>query len=279
MKNKFLLILIIFCFPTSKMFAGFPIGQGRWLLVPTYTRYEATNYWDNLGTLTPFDNKGMFQSNYLGLYGGFGIGRDLDLVFNIPYVTNRFIQNNSEIAKLSTVGDVSVGLCYFLNHYDYFKHLSLTGSLIFPMYPVDLETDLVPGFSSTGGEIKLGLSGTATGNFLKDSYYDVEAGVKTYFNGGPTQLFGNAALGVPLDEDASWKINGTLNAITSGSGNSDAISKNPYINTDFSYVRLSIGIGKKINRHVTVWGSIFKDIAGRSIGQGSGFSTYLVFNF
>ena len=43
-----------------------------------------------------FANNGRYQSNYLGLYGGYGIGRDVDLVFNIPYVTQSYFGKWSE---------------------------------------------------------------------------------------------------------------------------------------------------------------------------------------
>lgn len=273
MKNrifKTLVTLAAFVAMQQESFAGFPIGNGRWLLVPTYTRYTAQSYWDANGVTKNFDASGRYQSNYLGLFGGYGIGRDVDLVFNIPYVTQSYFENGSKIEQLSSVGDVSVGLSYFLNHYDYYKHLSITASLIFPMYDNIPNTYLLPGFGSAGAEVKLGLAGTNTQK-LKDTYYDVEGGIRHYFNaGGPTMLFANATFGVPINED--WKISGTLNAVSASSNGANSTSSaayNPYINRDFSYLRGTIGLGRRLDRNITLWGSIFRDFTGTSIDRKS----------
>ena len=269
------LVLSISFLQTVK--AGFPVGNGRWLLSPTYTRYFADGYWDNTGVFNNFTNKGRYESDYFGLYGGVGIGRDVDLVFNVPFVLQRYMENGQVQESLSTVGDVTVGLSYFLNHFDYYKHLSITGSLIFPAYPSIEQTYLLPGFNSSGGEIKMGLAGTNTST-LKDTYYDIEAGIRTYFNaGGPTMFFANATLGVPFNED--WKLSGTFNLVSSNSSTGFLTPTNIFINRDFSYFRGNISLGRRINRNITWFASIFRDFSGRSIGQGQGFSTYMVFKF
>lgn len=282
MKNillKIVFVLTLCVVFQQNSFAGFPIGNGRWLLVPTYTRYSASSYWNSTGTTKNFDNNGLYQSSYLGLYGGFGVGRDLDILFNIPYVSNRYTTNGVDAEPpLQSTGDVTVGFCYFLNHYDYYKHLSITGTFIIPTYPTIEGTTLLPGFGSAGFEGKIGLAGTNT-ETLKDSYYDLEAGFRTYFNNGaPTQFFINTTLGIPLDED--WSIKGSLNFLTSSSSITSAdVNPNIFTNTNFSYVRATLGIGRRLNRNMALWGSIFKDISGRSIGQGSGFSIYAVIKF
>ena len=278
-KTLFTIVLLIGIGQTS--FAGFPIGNGRWLLVPTYTRYAADGYWNKDGISSSFPNKGRYQSNYLGLYGGYGMGRDLDFVFNIPYVRQTYIENGVSQEQLSTIADMTFGLSYFLNHFDYYKHLSITGSLIIPGYSDTLQTYLLPGFGSTGFEAKLGLAGTNT-NKLKDTYYDVEGGIRTYFNSGtPTVFFANATFGVPLDAE-DWKISGTLNAVSASSpltNNSINSKLNPFINRNFNYLRGTLAIGRRIDRNIALWASIFRDFAGTSIGQGKGFSVFAVIKF
>lgn len=270
----FLAILLLVA--AKPVYAGFPIGQGRWLLVPTYTHYSAENYWDANRVLTPAPNGERFTSNYFGLFGGFGIGRDLDLVFNIPYITNTRTQNNAIVEQFSGLGDVSLGLSYFLNHFDYYKHLSVTASILVPGYSNIPNTFILPGFASIGTEVKLGFCGTNTTN-LKNSYYDLEAGIRHYFNtGGPTQFFGNATLGAPLDDN--WKISGTLNYVNSTSklGNSAVPVLNPNLNRDFDFLRGNLSLGYRLNRNMSLWGSIFSDFLGRNIGQGRGLSIYMV---
>ena len=283
MKNKLFKALLTIAFVVSLQqasYAGFPIGDGRWLLVPTYTHYTATSYWDANGKSVAFPKNGQFTSEYLGLYGGYGINRDLDLVFNLPYVTNSYSENGVKTGQLSAIGDAKIGLSYFLNHYDYNKHLSVTGSLIIPMYENIPNTDLLPGFASLGVEAKIGLAGTNTKS-LKNVYYDIEGGFRNYFSaGGPFVFFANATVGVPIDED--WKINGTLNYVSSSSNGSNISTSNnynPYINKDYTYLRGTLALGRRIDRNISIYGSIFKDFSGTNIGQGQGFSIFAVIKF
>jgi hypothetical protein len=276
-KTLFTLLLVVSMHQIS--YAGFPIGNGRWLLVPTYTHYAADGYWDSKGIANNFTNTGRYQSNYLGLYGGYGIGRDLDFVFNVPYVSQSYIENGSVLETLSSVGDMSFGLSYFINHFDYYKHLSITGSVIIPGYPNIQNTYLLPGFSSPGFEAKIGLAGTNT-NKLKDVYYDIEGGFRTYFNaGGPNVLFANATMGVPLDAE-DWKMSGTLNVVSASSSvTSTNTAYNPYINRNFNYFRGTLALGRRLDRNIALWASIFADFSGTSIGQGKGFSIFAVIKF
>jgi protein XagA len=273
--KKIVLILVVALSFTTTSKAGFPIGQGRWLLVPTYTQYNASGYWDENRQSNLYSNGGSFRSNYFGLYGGYGIGRDVDLVFNLPYVNQIFTENNTVIEQLQTSADAMIGLKYFLNHYDYFKHLSITGSLLIPMYQAQ-NTQLLPGFGSPGIEVKLGLAGTNTTR-LKDTYYDIEGGIRHYFNPGePTQLFANATLGTPIGED--WKLSGTLSGVTS----SASIPNQPInalVNRNFDYLRGTITLGRRIDRNISLNAAIFTDFLGRNIGQGRGFSIFAVIKF
>lgn len=274
MKKVVLILLVALSFATTSK-AGFPIGQGRWLLVPTYTQYNASGYWDDNRQANLYSNNGTFRSNYFGLYGGYGIGRDVDLVFNLPYVNQIFAENNTVVEQLQTTADAMIGLKYFLNHYDYFKHLSITGALLIPMYQAQ-NTQLLPGFGSPGIEVKLGLAGTNTTR-LKDTYYDIEGGIRHYFNPGePTQLFANATLGTPIGED--WKLSGTLSGVTS----SASIPNQPInalVNRNFDYLRGTITLGRRIDRNISLNAAIFTDFLGRNIGQGRGFSIFAVIKF
>ncbi len=282
MKNrilKSLLTVALFVTMQQESFAGFPIGSGRWLLVPTYTHYTADGYWKPDGTSTNFDNNGQFQSDYFGLYGGYGIDRDWDLVFNLPYVTNTYSTNGVQTEQLSAMGDAKIGLTYFLNHYDYTKHLSVTGSLIIPLYD-NLQTQLLPGLGSVGIEAKIGFAGTNTKS-MKNVYYDLEGGFRNYFSStGPFVFFANATVGVPLGED--WKISGTLNYVSSSSGGTNVSTSaiyNPYINKDYSYLRGSLALGRRLDRNISLYASIFRDFNGTNIGQGQGFSVFAVIKF
>jgi len=275
-----LIVLLLVMFQQTAR-AGFPIGKGRWLLVPTYIHYSATGYWDDNRQLQSYTYSGKFTSNYFGLYGGYGINRDLEFVFNVPYVIQTY-SSTTIYQQNSNLGDVMLGLCYYLNHFDYYRHLSITGSLIIPFYSNDTTTSTayakVPiGFGVFGIEAKLGYAGTIQGNFLHNCYYDLDAGIRQYFaTQGPTQLFFDATFGVPLDQD--WKASATLRGVTSSSSSTLSTTNNS-VNTNFDYIRGEIAIGRKVNRNVSFWGSLFTDLRGKDIGKGSGFSIFAVIKY
>jgi hypothetical protein len=262
--------------------AGFPIGQGKWLLVPTYNYYSATKYWDAQRVVTPYPKNGRFSSNYLGLYGGYGIKRNLDFIFNVPFIIQTYSDTDS-LKQLSSLGDVNLGLSYYFNSNDYNKHLSLTGSVIIPFaqsYASTSSSSLIAypaiGYHAFGVEAKFGYAGTNT-TTLKNVYWDMEVGLRQYFSYlGPTQFFFNATMGVPLNDD--WKLFGSMNYVTSHS-NATFQSTSDGVNRDFDYLRFTIGILARLSKNASVGASIFTDVTGRNIGCGSGFSLFAVFKF
>ena len=278
--------LIFFCIATILIVqnarAGFPIGKGRWLLVPTFNHYVATSYWDNGRNLNDFSKTGnaKFVSNYFGLYGGYGINRDWEFVFKLPFISNRYV-DTGYLEQNTGFGDVNLGITYYLSHYDYYRHLSLTGTLIIPFYHNDttnLKHTLL-GYGVMGIEGKLAYAGTNQ-NFLKKTFYDLEFGVRQYFaTEGPTQLFTNLTFGVPIDEN--WKIAGTLRGVTSSSPyqtlNANLVTAQ--VNRDFDYLRFELAGGVKATRSTSIWASVYTDLIGRHIGKGSGYSLFAVIKF
>ncbi|MGL1190210.1 hypothetical protein ACSTLK_24205, partial [Vibrio parahaemolyticus] len=76
---------------------------------------------------------GRFTSHYFSLYGGYGISEKVDFVASLPYVIQRRQETNLTEQNAS-FGDTTLGLRYLLNSFDYYKFLSITGSLIVPLY-------------------------------------------------------------------------------------------------------------------------------------------------
>lgn len=272
--KKIIILAITTLLFNQTIFAGFPVGKGRFKLVPSYNFYNARGYWDNNGTYNAYTNNGKFTSNYFGVFFSAGISRNLDFVGTIPVV----IQTQSETGKITSVagiGDISLGLSYFLSHFDENTHLSLTGSVIIPGY----QNTILPyiGFQSFGTEVKLGVAGS-TQRYYRNPYYDIELGVRQYFNTfGPTQAFANITGGIPLSEQ--FKIAGTVSGISSSSVESSFNSTNLSYNRSFSYIRLTAMGGYTINEKWSIWGSIFTDVTGKSVGKGSGVSLFAVIKF
>ncbi len=269
-----LLVLLVTMLPFSR--AGFPIGYGRYLVIPGYNYYTARGYWDGNRAYNPYPS-GSFSSHFFGIYGGYGVGRRVNFMYNLPFVA-QVDNNTSGDNKLATtvgLGDASVGLSYYFNDFDNNHHVSLTGSLIVPLYANATKPYI--GFQSFGAEVKLGFAGSATGGF-RNPYYDIEFGVRQFFSdGGPTQLFANITGGVPVSDD--WKLSGTLSGVNSISSAVAGTTAFYNYNKSFDFIRIAANAGRVINDNVSIWGGLYTDIAGRSVGRGSGLSLSAVLKF
>lgn len=272
MKHK--LILVVALFITANCFADFPlVKKGKYLIVPSYNLYQAKGYWDNSGNYQSFNNNGRFTSHYFSLYGGYGLSDKADFVASLPYVIQRRQENNLTEQNAS-LGDATLGLRYLLNSFDYYKFLTITGSLIVPLYS-NASTKLpYTGFQQVGGEVKMSLSGTNRER-LKNTYYDVNAGLRQYFSSeGPTQLFFDALFGIPLDDFN--KVTFSMSGVNSTSSLNTFNPNNLFLNRQFSYFRLQAGYGRKIDQNYQIFFTIFSDITGKNTGKGGGGSISLV---
>ncbi len=277
--KKITLLLVATVAFVQISWAGFPIGFGRWMLTPGYNFYLARGTWDKSGNYSAYSN-GTFNSHYIGFSGGYGLSRRLDFLFTLPIVVqldNNTGGNGSFLA--GGFGDAKLGLSYFFTDFDAINHVSLTGSLIIPLYTNRPSPYPVLGYQSFGTEVKLGFSGSATGGF-RNPYYDMEFGVRQYFDSdGPTQLFANITGGVPLDDD--WKISGTISGVNSLSTSTTVVTPGKGYNftKNFEYVRSAFNIGRVINENVSIWGGLYADIWGSNCARGSGVSVSAVIKF
>lgn len=270
---KYMLTLVFFALISSVVYAGFPIGRGKHLLVPSYNLYQAKGYWDANGNYVDYTNSGKFVSHYFGLYGGVGLTEKLDFIGNINYTMQRKTETNFS-EQNSSFGDATLGVQYLLNSFDYYKFLTVTGSFIIPLYQNDVAKQPYAGFQQVGGEVKLGFSGTNRER-LKNTYYDINFGVRQFFNSeGPTQVFYDALFGVPLDD--LNKLTFSFSGINSSSTQNTFNPNNLLLNREFSYFRLTMGYGRKINQNYQFFVNIFSDITGKNTGKGSGGSISLV---
>ncbi len=175
----------------------------------------------------------------------------------------------------ASLGDAKVGLQYLLNSFDYYKFLTVTGSLIIPLYTNTAGKEPYTGFQQVGGEIKMSFASTNRER-MQNTYYDVSGGLRQYFSPeGPTQLFVDALFGIPLNDKN--KITFSMNGVNSTSSSTALFNPdNLNLNRAFSYFRLGAGFGTKISQHNQLFFNIFSDIFGRNTGKGSGGSIQLV---
>ncbi len=279
MKKLTLIIIVTIAFIQSSR-AGFPIGYGRYLLIPGYNYYTASGYWGPTSNYNSYGS-GNFSSHYFNLYGGYGISRRLNFLYNLPIV-NQVDNNTSGKNKLYSafaLGDASLGLSYFFNDFDDLTHVCLTGSLIVPLYQNQGTPYPNIGYQSLGAEAKLGFSGSATGGF-RNPYYDIEFGMRQYFaSDGPFQVFANVTGGIPVSDD--WKISGTISGVNSISSAITSSTTQVFYNYNksFYYLRLAANAGYVVNENLSIWGGLYTDVAGRSVGKGSGLSLSAVIKF
>lgn len=276
MKRITLLLVSIVAFVQVSR-AGFPIGLGRWMLTPGYNFYLSKGYWNSNGNYNSHAN-GSFMSHYFGFSGGYGLSRRVDFLFSVPFALqiDNNTNNDNKTYIAAGLGDTKLGLSYFFTDIDAVTHVSLTSSLIIPLYSNKVSPYPVLGYQSFGGELKLGFSGSATGGF-RNPYYDMEFGVRQYFDSeGPTQLFANITGGVPIDD--YWKIGGTISGVNSLSSNK-VTSSNYNFTKNFEQVRVQFNVGRIINENVSIWGGLFGDIWGNNIARGSGISLTGVIKF
>jgi len=259
---------------THQVYAGFPVGRKHLLLVPTYSYYTARGYWDRNHNYTPYaGDNGKFTSSYFGLYGGYGITRKLDLVFNVPYTNQTSVQNGVSTSN-NGLGDATVGLSYFFTRFESLTHFSITGSALIPMYTNPTVDKPFLGFQEYGTELKLGLAGSdkTNGKYL---YYDLEAGARRFFGTeGPTQVFANFTGGVPIKK--KWKVSATMGGIISSSNQDTFNPNNLTANRDFNYLRFTVAGGYSITKKVGLWANGFMDVMGSNIGRGRGFTVFMV---
>jgi hypothetical protein len=126
-------------------------------------------------------------------------------------------------------------------------------------------------------EAKVALSGT-TEKYYRNPYYDIEAGFRQFFDVyGPSQVFINITGGIPVSDQV--KINGSFNTLNSSSTLLGFDQFNLTANRNFSYIRAAAGVAFVASKNVEIGFSLFKDLAGKNIGKGSGISLFGVIKF
>jgi hypothetical protein len=270
---KQLLSIVFFAMISSAVYAGFPVGRGKYLIVPSYNLYTAKGYWNEDGSYVDYTNSGRFASHYFGIYGGVGLTDNLDFIGNINYTLQRKKETNFS-EQNSSLGDASFGLQYLLNSFDYYKFLTVTGSLIVPLYQNNPAKQPYTGFQQVGGEIKMSFAGTNRER-MKNTYYDVNGGLRQYFSAeGPTQLFFDALFGVPLDD--LNKLTFAMSGTQSNSSQNIFNPNNLFQTRSFSFFRLTAGYGRRIDQNYQLFINIFTDVSGKNTGKGGGGSISLV---
>ena len=257
--------LFLFC---NQLLADWPVGKHRTTLIPTYTYFRSTKYYDSTGKIISFNSGDHFISNTFSFYLAHGVTRRLDFILNLPY-TNVVSSSNGVTHTKSGFSDLQIGLAYHFPFKDYKHYITTKAILILPLYQNLAEPYL--GFASKGFQIAANYSF----NPLPQTYLVTEASYTRYFDQstGPNQ-FGYAITCGTMFLDYNY-VSANFSGIISSSSDK-AFNSNLLINKDFSYGKLSLAYGRKFFRTVTPYIQGFYTIYGKNAGVGYGVSLFAI---
>ncbi|MVN90230.1 hypothetical protein [Mucilaginibacter aquatilis] len=277
MKKLYLLTLVAFIMhcSTQYVYAGWPIGKYRHIFTPSLTYYSSKNYWDKNGkkVITPAGTS--FNALTIGLYGGVGISRRLDLLASVAYALQSSKFGGITQATPTGFGDATLGFSYNIAAFKYKRFLSVQGTVIAPLYTVERAGNTL-GYGVLGGEGKLMYSGEISSK----AYFNIEGGYRRYFDDkGPNQILGSITIGTALDDRKKNQLTFDVGGLKSYSNNENLISVNPNLVYNGYYVKGGVSYGHKFTNKFSVFGNAFYTFAGQNAPQGYGGTVFTVFKF
>ncbi len=234
--------LFVLLFNTVK--ADSPTGKGRTIILTGHSFLYSVSGFDNSWKKIKFLENNSFFTQFSTISIIHGINRSTDILFNVPYIQQRFI-NQLQTSRISGIGDVSIGLSKHFTSFDFKRNLTIKGLFTIPMYRID---------TSFINSLSLGYGSRA---FTFEANYSMPAGKATYLLGqinyanyfdnldGPQQFLYSVTYGKRVDFYNSFSI--TFSHQTSFSSNKK-FDPSIVTNTNFTNGRLSLGFGKRITR-------------------------------
>lgn len=265
-------VILIFCFLflfTSQLFADWPVGKRRTTIIPTYTFFHSSKFYDSTGKIISFNKGDHFNSQTINTYIVHGISRRLDLIVNIPYT---FISTsfNKVTQSKSGISDIYLGFAYHFPASDLKKYVTTKAMFIIDGY----QNNSVPylGYSALGFQ----LAANYSVSIADQTFFVAEGSYTHYFmQTGPNQYGYNLTVGNKFGKFNYVTAN--LIGTFSQSTNKTFINTNLAHNEDFSYGKLSVAYGRRISRVATPYLQAFYTFYGRKAGVGLGISAFVIF--
>jgi len=263
----FAILLLVGFIRPYKVYAGFPIGKYRDLVVPSFNYYTQTNHYDVYGDYVKGAPGARYTSMSANLYLGYGISRKLDLIVSIPYLyqVNTISAGKSIISQ--GAGDMVAGLSYNLVNYSFKRFLSVQVSGVVPLYTAVNGTSAL-GLGDYGTEVKLMFCG-ALPDFIADKgYFNTEAAYRRYFNfQGPDQVSFLATVGYPI----SWhnQVSFDISIMRSFSPNK-SFNINYNAERDYAFVKPQLNLGHTFTRRFSMFLGGYYVPYGINTGLGYG---------
>lgn len=248
--------------------ADWPIGKKRSIIIPTYTYFVSSGFYNSNYELEKFKTGEKFVSHLYGLFLGHGISRRLDAVVNMPYVVQSL--NLGGVNQTNAgFGDMMVGLAYHFPNEELKRYFTIKAMAIIPAY----QNNKVPylGYGEQGVQLVANYSF----NPSDYSFCILELIHNRYYSNpqGPNQFIYNATWGKSLNNVGFFTIN--MSHLNSYSADK-TFTQNFSFNRDFMYGKVSVGLGRRVTRVLTANLQLFHTIYGRSAGFGGGGGLFLI---
>jgi protein XagA len=265
---KKIVTILIFSLLAINAWADWPIGKKRSILIPTYTYFTSNGFYNANYELEKFKPGEKFVSHLYGLFLGHGVSRRLDVVVNLPYVTQSL--NLGGVNQTNAgFGDVMAGFAYHFPNEELKRYFTVKAMAIIPAY----KNDKLPylGYGDQGVQLVANYSFSPSNS----SFCILELIHNRYYSNsqGPNQFIYNATWGKSINNVGFFTIN--LSHLNSYSADK-TFTQNFSFNRDFMYGKASFGLGKRVTRVLTANLQLFHTLYGRSSGFGGGGGLFLI---
>ncbi|MDE3145685.1 MAG: hypothetical protein KGL19_16155 [Bacteroidota bacterium] len=267
MRSILLFCSLLLC--STQLLADWPIGKHRTTLIPTYTYFRSTKYYDSTGKVISFYNGDRFVSNTFSVYLAHGLTRRLDFIANVPltFVSSSF---SGKTSTRSGIADCMAGIAYHFPFKDLKSFVTTKALFIFAPYQNTVEPYL--GYGSKGFQ----LAANYSFNPAPNTFLVTEATYTRYLDDatGPEQFGYNITAGTTFSDYDYLTL--AISGITSKSTDKSFYSNLTSIK-DFNYGKISLAYGRKISRIATPYIQGFYTFYGKNAGIGVGFSAFVIF--
>lgn len=263
--------LFIFCLfaMVSMARADWPVGKGRFVVLPGFNYFSTAGFFNKNGTRVPQGKDNSFSSYYFGVGITHGLARNLDIFTNVPYIQQNQVAFGTKTTRAG-LGDVALGLAFHIPSESKRTHFTTRIAALIPTY-TNTTTPFL-GFGANGMQVVANYSFNP-GN---QQFTIFEVTHNRFFaedGTGPNQFSGAITWGVNFND----YYMATANFTHMQSASADkTFSTNLPENKDFSYGKVTLGIGRKISRTVTPYLQGFYTVYGKNSGVGWGLGLSLI---
>ncbi len=266
---KFSVTIFLFLLSCTICFADWPVKRGRVQLVPTYSMYYSSNYFNSSGHITSQANKGdHFLSHYFGLYTMYGISDRLDLLINMPFISQNSVYSGTKSRKFG-LGDVSIGLAYHIPSANLKNFFTLKAAYIFPAY----QNASTPYLGYGSRAFQLGAAYSTNPN--EKTFIAGEGTYTRYFDQetGPSQFAFTGTFGYYINKWEKFTAS-FMHQVSLSSDNT--FSSNLLINKNFTMGKVTFGYTRRLTRTLTPSAQFYFIPYGYNTGAAIGINLSLI---